>query len=146
MNSTLCTLCSTGGKKAADSTIIPRGTVTCPECDAKKPMSFTEYQKRAWKTAFYPNKGSNPVYPVLGLNGEAGEVADKLKKIMRDHEGEMTRQNRLEIGAELGDVLWYIAAIATELGIDLQAIAEGNNSKLLDRQIRNQLKGSGDNR
>ncbi len=109
-------------------------------------MNFNEYQKESRKTAIYPNAGNNMVYPVLGLSGEAGEVAEKMKKIIRDDGGKISEEKRAEIKKELGDVLWYIAQIATELGVELDEVASENLEKLFSRLERGKLGGSGDNR
>lgn len=109
-------------------------------------MLLNTYQKKAKKTAIYPAKGGNYSYPALGLTGEAGEVADKIQKIIRDQNGVLTDENRLEIAKELGDVLWYIANLASEIKYDLKTIAEMNLAKLKSRKERNVLGGSGDNR
>ncbi|KON34684.1 hypothetical protein AC477_00115 [miscellaneous Crenarchaeota group-1 archaeon SG8-32-1] len=108
-------------------------------------MNFDEYQSKARETAIYPNKGNNLVYPILGLNGEAGEVAEKLKKLIRD-EHYADADFVKSIDKELGDVLWYIAAICSELGISMNGVAHRNIRKLEDRKVRNVLSGSGDNR
>ena len=97
-------------------------------------------------TAIYPNKGTNLYYPALGLAGESGEVCEKIKKIMRDDEGVITPEKRDELTKELGDVLWYVSALATELGVSLSCIANNNISKLKSRQERKVLSGNGDNR
>jgi NTP pyrophosphatase (non-canonical NTP hydrolase) len=109
-------------------------------------MNFSEYQELARETAIYPNLGGNIYYPVLGLCGESGEVAEKVKKILRDDNGIVSEIKRQEIKKELGDVLWYIANIGCEFGIKLEDIAESNIQKLHDRQKVNTLHGSGDNR
>ena len=109
-------------------------------------MTFEEYQKLSKETAIYPNKGSNFIYPTLGLAGEAGEVAEKIKKVIRDDEGLINDLKKKEISKELGDVLWYVSQIATELNLSLQDIALGNLQKLRSRQKRNKLSGDGDNR
>ncbi len=109
-------------------------------------MTFDEYQQKSRKTALYPNLGSNYVYPTLGLAGEAGEVAEKIKKAIRDDQGKITDQKKSEIEKELGDVLWYAAQIATELGLTLNKVAEANIEKLYSRLERGVLTGSGDNR
>ena len=109
-------------------------------------MDFEEYQKRSRKTAIYPNKGNNFVYPVLGLVGESGEVAEKIKKVLRDNGGIVDETRKEEIKKELGDVLWYLAQIATELDISLNEVARLNVEKLESRMERNKLHGSGDNR
>lgn len=110
-------------------------------------MDFNTYQELAVGTAIYPNKGTimGLAYAALGL-GEAGEVQGKVKKILRDDNGEITEEKKLQIAYELGDLLWYIAAAASELGIDLDGVAEYNISKLKSRKQRGTLHGSGDNR
>lgn len=109
-------------------------------------MRFSEYQERSRATAVYPDAGSNIVYPALGLCGEAGETAEKVKKAIRDDGGTLTEERREAIAAELGDVLWYAAQLATEAGLDLEEIAEANLDKLASRQRRAVLHGSGDDR
>ncbi len=107
-------------------------------------MNFSEYQKQAWTTAMHPNAGNNYLYPTLGLAGEAGEVANKIKKIERDHGGVVTDEVRAIVGAEMGDVLWYLACLATELKLDLDVLARENIEKLASRKERNTLVGNGD--
>ncbi len=109
-------------------------------------MNFTDYQQRAKQTAKYLIIGHAVVYPTLGLTNEAGEVAGKIKKIFRDKEGVINETDREALQAELGDVLWYLAQIATELHLSLDNIAEHNIAKLLDRQARGKIQGDGDNR
>lgn len=109
-------------------------------------MTFSEYQETSRTTAVYPDQGKNFIYPTLGLAGEAGEVADKVKRIFRDHDGVMTPESRDMIIKELGDVLWYAAQLATELQVDFEEVAAKNIEKLRSRQQRNQLHGSGDER
>jgi NTP pyrophosphatase (non-canonical NTP hydrolase) len=109
-------------------------------------MDFKEYQKKSRKTAVYPNAGNNFVYPVLGLTGESGEVADKIKKVIRDKNGIISKETKEELKKELGDVLWYVSQIASELKIPLNDIAEKNIEKLYSRMKRGRLGGSGDNR
>lgn len=109
-------------------------------------MDFNEYQKMSRKTAVYPNSGSNYIYPTLGLAGEAGEVAEKIKKVIRDNGGVIDDAKRTEIEKELGDVLWYVSQIASELKLDLNNVAQKNIDKLYSRMERNVLTGSGDNR
>mgnify|MGYP001585909875 FL=1 len=109
-------------------------------------MNFNEYQKKAWETAIYPNKGNNIAYPALGLGGESGEVLEKIKKIMRDEKSGTADEKKEEIKKEIGDVLWYLAALSTEFKLDLDDIAKKNIEKLHSRKKRNQLHGSGDNR
>lgn len=109
-------------------------------------MDLNEYQVAAQKTAQYPGKGKDLSYPVLGLNGEAGEVADKLKKIIRDHHGEFSAELREDLAYELGDVLWYVADLATELGYSLNIIGSMNINKLSSRAKRGKICGNGDHR
>lgn len=109
-------------------------------------MTFEEYQTQSRVTAKYPNLGNNFVYPTLGLSGEAGEVAEKIKKVLRDKGGVVDEETKQLIAKELGDVLWYVAQIATELGLDLDRVAAGNIEKLLSRMERGVIQGSGDNR
>jgi NTP pyrophosphatase (non-canonical NTP hydrolase) len=109
-------------------------------------MQLNDYQTAALSTAVYPNQGANFAYPALGLAGEAGEVADKLKKVIRDNDGVLTDPVRDAVAKELGDVLWYVSVLAKELDYDLESIAKANVEKLLSRQQRGVLTGSGDNR
>ncbi|MHB8651986.1 MAG: nucleoside triphosphate pyrophosphohydrolase family protein [Minisyncoccota bacterium] len=109
-------------------------------------MNFNEYQQKCGETATYPEVGKNFVYPTLGLAGEAGEVAEKIKKVIRDDAGVMSDEKREEIKKELGDVLWYVAQLSTELGLELGNVAQGNLDKLASRKERGVLYGGGDNR
>jgi NTP pyrophosphatase (non-canonical NTP hydrolase) len=109
-------------------------------------MTLQEYQDEARKTAIYPNKDNNFIYPTLGLAGEAGEVAEKIKKVIRDNDGIVSEEKKQEVTKELGDVLWYVANLAKELGVSLEEVAQKNIEKLQSRQQRNELHGSGDNR
>lgn len=108
-------------------------------------MTFDEYQRAALSTAIYPTE-SGVIYPVLGLAGEAGEVADKVKKTIRDHGGRFDAERRRAIALEAGDVLWYLAALARELGMDLDEIARLNVEKILSRRDRGKIHGEGDDR
>ena len=99
-------------------------------------MNFEEYQSEASQTALYPRRLSNLEYPTLGLAGEAGEVANIVKKIQRDFGGEITDEIRAKLKDDLGDVLWYISACADELGLTLGEIAEYNVNKLARRHGR----------
>ncbi|NNE67162.1 MAG: nucleoside triphosphate pyrophosphohydrolase family protein [Pyrinomonadaceae bacterium] len=96
-------------------------------------MEFSEYQELAGRTALYPKRLKNLEYPTLGLTGEAGEVANIVKKIQRDFNGELTDEIRDKLKDELGDVLWYISACADELGLTLGEIAQYNVGKLAKR-------------
>lgn len=109
-------------------------------------MTFTEYQLKSRGTAIYPEAGKNIIYPVLGLVGEAGEIANKVKKIQRDDRGELSQERRQALRDELGDVLWYLAQVSTELNLNLDDIASDNLSKLFSRKERGVLQGSGDAR
>ncbi len=109
-------------------------------------MNFSDYQKKSRATAQYPSIGHPVIYPVLGLANEAGEVAGKIKKVFRDRDGEISAETRSALQAELGDVLWYLAQVCTELDISMDDAAESNLAKLLDRQARGQIRGDGDNR
>ncbi len=109
-------------------------------------MNFSEYQQRAKETAKYPVVGHAVIYPTLGLTNEAGEVAGKIKKIFRDKDGMIGQTDREALQAELGDVLWYVAQVATELELSMDEIAERNIQKLLDRLERGKIHGDGDNR
>jgi len=109
-------------------------------------MTFKSFQKKSWETAIYPNKYSNLYYPVLGLTGEAGEIANKIKKIMRDDDGEITELRKEEIFNELGNCLWYLAAICSVLEINMDEMAKKNIDKLQSRKKRGKIKGSGDKR
>ena|SRR5258708_38244532 len=108
-------------------------------------MEFKEYQNKAIATAIY-GAGNKIVYPALGLANEAGEVLGKIKKVLRDNNGEFNKDLNKAIGDEIGDVLWYMAALARDLEISLEDIANNNLIKLADRQARNVIHGSGDNR
>ncbi len=109
-------------------------------------MDFKEYQEKSRKTAGYPAIGHPLIYPTLGLVNEAGEVAGKIKKVFRDKSGQINEDTRRALGAELGDVLWYLAQICTELGLSLEEVAEANITKLYDRLDRGVIRGDGDNR
>ncbi len=109
-------------------------------------IDINAYQAAARRTAAYPDVGANPVYPTLGLSGEAGEVADKVKKVLRDRGGVFDDPTREAIKLELGDVLWYVAQLASELGYDLEEVATANLDKLASRAARGRIGGSGDHR
>ncbi len=107
-------------------------------------MNFLDYQQRSRRTALYPSIGHPVIYPTLGLANEAGEVAGKIKKIFRDKAGQIGELEREGLKSELGDVLWYLAQVCTELGLSLDEVAEANLKKLLDRQSRGKIHGEGD--
>ena len=109
-------------------------------------LTFDEYQKNASTTAIYPNRGNNIYYPTLGLCGEAGEVAEKVKKIMRDNNGQLDDDRKIALKKEIGDILWYVAALCSEINVNMSEIAQQNLDKLRDRAERGKLQGSGDTR
>ncbi len=108
-------------------------------------MDLSEYQRQSRRTAEYPREAWL-AYPALGLAGEAGEVAEHAKKAIRDDAGKISDERKAAMSKELGDVLWYVAQLATELGLDLDDIAGQNLEKLFSRQARGVLSGSGDDR
>ncbi len=108
-------------------------------------MDLSDYQRQSRRTAEYPREAWL-AYPALGLAGEAGEVAEHAKKAIRDDEGKISDERKAAMAKELGDVLWYVAQLATEMGLDLDEIAGQNLEKLLSRQARGVLSGSGDDR
>lgn len=114
--------------------------------------SLNEYQQRSRKTASYPNLGTNLLYPALGLAGESGETVDKIKKLWRNlgitsgMDVKLTATDKVALLKELGDALWYIGAIASELDTNLSYVAGMNIDKLEDRKARGVTNGEGDNR
>ena len=138
-------------------------------------MDLSVYQQKASSTAVYPtimelvvkalasqgddklavgvkqaleltDLNSNPYYALLGLTGEAGELANKIKKVMRDSGGVISEKTSDSIKGELGDVMWYVAALATEMGFDLSEVAQSNLDKLSSRKEKGTLLGDGDNK
>ena len=107
---------------------------------------FNQYQKHALETAVYPNIGQNIIYPALGLTGEAGEVSELIKKMIRDDGGQLTEQRREKLLKELGDVLWYVAVVAHEAGLMLGDVAQVNLDKLSRRKEGGKITGSGSDR
>lgn len=116
-------------------------------------MQLNEYQEKALTTAFYPQE-YKVIYPALGISGEAGECSDKVKKILRDtilvrdSDGAivLTPEMRQELAKEVGDVLWYCATLAHDIGMTLEEVGQMNIDKLASRKQRDKLGGSGDNR
>ncbi len=108
-------------------------------------MTFNDYQNEAVKTAVYPDH-LEILYPALGLAGECGEVCEKVKKVFRDKEGVVSEETKTELAKELGDVLWYIANLATDLELTMDVIAETNITKLKSRRERGVIHGNGDNK
>ena len=110
-------------------------------------MTFEEYQEQALNTVLSTgDEFKDLLHWVLGLTGEAGEVAEKMKKIIRDKGSVVSEEDKIEMAKELGDVLWYLAVFANDLGVPLSEIANQNLTKLKSRQARGKLQGSGDNR
>lgn len=108
-------------------------------------ITFKDYQAGAMTTAVYPGKGEgNWIYPALGLAGETGEICEKIKKAIRDDGGRMTDERKGLLRKELGDVLWYLSAMCSELGFNLQDVAEENIAKLARRKETGKLGGDGD--
>ena len=108
-------------------------------------MDFTKYQETAVETAIYPDT-HRILYPALGMAGEAGEVANKVKKIIRDGTENLPEDWKDQLASEIGDVLWYCAALSNDIGIPLARIATQNRDKLLARKQKGTLQGSGDTR
>lgn len=108
-------------------------------------MNFNEYQEKAVGTAVY-GAGHKIIYPALGLANEAGEVLGKIKKVLRDNNGEFTTESKQAIADECGDVAWYLAALLKDLDVKFDDVAQKNLDKLADRQKRGKIQGSGDNR
>jgi len=121
------------------------GTQTNESHKYKRVSDLDMYQQVAKQTAIYPREQAI-IYPTLGLTGEAGEVANKVKKIIRDGTDKTSEDNVQKISAEIGDCLWYIAVLADDIGVKLSDIANNNLDKLYDRANRGKLSGSGDNR
>lgn len=109
-------------------------------------VELDDYQEQALNTDAYSDNKFNIEYKALGLVGEAGEVADKIKKIYRDKNGNFNVTDEIEIAKELGDCLWYISRIAAAIGFELSGIAKLNVDKLSKRKTEGKLHGSGDNR
>lgn len=110
-------------------------------------LTIKDYQTKAHTTADYKgmNEG-NFNYPVMGLTEEAGEVSGKFAKVIRDNDGVITEEKKVEIKKELGDVCWMIAEICTVIGLDLEDVMQSNLDKLASRKARGVIHGSGDNR
>jgi len=110
-------------------------------------MNFNDYQRKALRTVISEgNEFNDLLHWVLGINGESGEIAEKVKKIIRDKGGKVSDTDKEQLGREIGDVLWYLAVFAHHLGIEFDKVAQGNIKKLADRQQRGRLQGSGDHR
>ena len=112
--------------------------------------TFEEYSDAVWQFASYPDRGNNFIYPALGLAGESGEVAEKIKKLWRNQghtaAAQLSAQQKQELVKELGDVLWYVNAMCRELGVAMGEVAAQNAAKLSDRAQRGVIKSEGDNR
>lgn len=109
-------------------------------------MNLNEYQTLALRTA-NPKETKNEVFHLLlGLSGEAGEITEKAKKIVRDHDSDFSKFDKDDLKKEMGDVLWHLAVLANYFDIELEDIGATNIKKLASRLERGVLKGSGDNR
>lgn len=106
-------------------------------------MNFNEYQEKSRETVVYPNEGDNLPYLALGISGEAGEVSERVTKFIRDKNfasiGDLNTDEKRQLVFEVGDVLWYIAQIATELGVELEEVAEMNITKTHSRLHRDKI-------
>lgn len=111
-----------------------------------KTKKYKDYQKQSRKTWGYVKTEHPLTYPTLGLLNESGEFAGKVKKIFRDKKGKISKEDRLALRDELGDILWYFTQICTELNLTLEEVAEANLNKLFSRLKRNKIHGEGDNR
>lgn len=113
-------------------------------------MNFNDYQTETRTTAVYPSLGNNIIFPTLGLLGEAGEFADKIKKLIRDKDTSkpdtISKTDKRELVKELGDVLWYLTQLASELKVSLEEVAKINLDKIASRHARQVVQGEGDNR
>lgn len=110
-------------------------------------MTLNDYQNQAATTnSFALDDPLAPYYFALGLNGEAGEVAEKMKKIIRNHQNDMSKLDLDDFKKELGDVLWYLAMMSRQVGLSLEDVAATNLAKLADRKARDVIKSTGDNR
>lgn len=107
---------------------------------------YGDYQKESAKTRMLVKTSHPVVYPTLGLLNEAGELAGKVKKILRDKDGEISAEDVRKLEGELGDVLWYFTQVCSELGLTLEEVAESNLAKLKDRVKRGVIQGEGDYR
>ena len=107
-------------------------------------MTLNEYQEKAIAEAFYEK--DDITYNALGITGEAGEIADHVKKMLRDDDGVLTPERREILKKECGDVLWYVANMARRLGVTLDEVGEANIKKIQDRKNRGVQHGSGNNR
>lgn len=109
-------------------------------------MTFDEYQEAAKSTAVYPYIGNNLTYPLIGLCGEVGEVAEHIKKTIRDNDGVLSAERKDKLLYELGDVLWYLARLTSEIGYSFNEVAKANLEKLWLRKEANKLHGEGSTR
>jgi len=114
-------------------------------------MTFNEYQKLAISTDLWAGRREGILSPIFlekafGLVGEAGEVAEKLKKLYRDHDSDLTPELKADLVKEIGDILWYVSAVLYYLEVDFDDVATANIEKILSRKERGKTKGSGDNR
>lgn len=109
-------------------------------------MNLNDYQTAALRTAAPRDKKNEFFHLVLGLVGESGEIAEKIKKIVRDQDSDFSKLDKADLTKELGDVLWHIAVIADYFDIPFEEVGATNIAKLADRLKRGVIQGSGDNR
>lgn len=134
-------------EKMDDFELTPKQRAFYLKAHERTQISMGDYQNRTAETAIYPRDGITGVlYCALGLMNEAGEVGGKIKKILRDDNGEIADEKREALAGEMGDVLWYISQLCSELGLAMDEVARENLKKLASRKERGKLKGSGDNR
>lgn len=132
-------------KFVSELNLLTHALETPETVPSESPLTLNEYQEKAIATAIY-GSGYTILYPTLGLAGESGEVANKVKKILRDKNGIFSEEDKKIILDECFDCLWYIAALCHDLGYTLEEGAQLNLDKLASRQERNMISGSGDNR
>lgn len=152
MNETHCQICGLridGDFCLAGHNQRPRQIrVSIVPGEVQEANTFTAYQILARETAIYPERGKlgGLLYTTIGLGGEIGEIQNKVKKILRDNNGEVSDIQRKDIASELGDILWYLSATCDELGIALAGVAIANIQKLSARKSAGTIGGSGDHR
>lgn len=144
-------LSNSGDKEAARALaelIIENARLEGMAEDMAAVNALNQYQEGARGTAIYPGQKQflGLLYTVMGLGGEAGELSNKVKKLIRDHQNHLHEAAREGLINELGDVLWYVAAVSSELGVTLDTVASRNLEKLMGRQAAGTLQGSGDER
>jgi NTP pyrophosphatase (non-canonical NTP hydrolase) len=114
--------------------LVPKSGTLADMNRSNNPLSLADYQEKSRATAIYPDQGANFIYPTLGLVSEIGEVADVLKRVVRDENSILSTERRMAIGSEIGDILWYLSQLATELDLSIEDIATANLEKLTERK------------